>query len=486
MDRNSDNTWIDLLKRDFPYFVLYGDPKEHYEKIKNGNGKDFYVTQSQFSKRKRILYKQHFNHPSEIYWRVDILGNEPPIGEVFALVLFKPKKLNKSFGLEFPALAFKTHEDALRAFSGQFDQISERDFMDLFGNPRWAGFKINELKSEPLKTFLEKYFENDTKIEFVIDKFTIGEDLEDPVEYRKRGYYKASKNTIENFRQNNIFSWLCLQSYMTTPVINAILFKLNGDWTKFDDTFGNVIETHLRVARYADKNDPYNIFNTFFKAMLIESANVGKFLYDRSGIYLIETEEDLISNYPEMKAFLSMDNESFTLAYIAAIQNAIMSVPKLSNPVFSFRGYTPLGIPNTLTLTIDDLEIGQEITTWGFMSVSLSPNVSATFLKAEQKCCLLKVVIPENMYAFLIQSGMDDKEFPRNLAPFEGEEEILLPAGTIVRVIKKTGIKEFSTMKNEIVETNTARVEVIGFESPKLPEVNPIEMPLLKLRCNYL
>jgi len=272
---------------------------------------------------------------------------------------------------------------------------------------------------------------------------------------------------------------------MTTPVINAILFPLNGDWTKFDEEFSNVIQTHLRVKKYSDPADPYNIFNTFFKAMLIESAKVGKFFHDRTGKFKIMTEDEMILYYPEMEPFLTMDNAYFTLTYVSAIQNAILSVPKLINPVYSFRGYSPLGIPGTLTLDIDEFKIGEEITTWGFMSVSLISKVSASFLKAELRCCMLKVVIPESMYAFMIQSDVNDKQFPRNLAPFEGEQEILLPAGTIVRFVKNKGLKKFLTMSNETIEVKTAVVEVVGFETPILPEINPIDVPSLRLRTHY-
>jgi hypothetical protein len=245
---------------------------------------------------------------------------------------------------------------------------------------------------------------------------------------------------------------------------------VNDDWTSFDQKFGSVIKTHKRVIKYANPKDPYNIFNTFFKAMFVESAEVGKFLYDPSGKHKIFDEKTLIRYYPEMKPFLDMkDNAEFTLAYVSAIQEIILSVPRLINSVETFRGYTPLGIPDTLTLDIDDLKNGQKITTWGFMSVSLSSEIAADFLDNSSRCCMLKVIIPSHMVAFLIQSNSRDKKYPMNLSPFHGEEEILLPAGTVVQVTKKKGLHAYKNGKGKIITTKTARVTVVGLKAPKLP-----------------
>jgi hypothetical protein len=307
----------------------------------------------------------------------------------------------------------------------------------------------------------------------------------------KRGFYKASRTALENAKQNAMFTWLCLQSYMTSPLINSILFRVNGDWTAFDQRFGNVIETHARVAKYADPDDPYNIFNTFFKAMLLESAQVKKYLYDRSGRHKILDEASLRKYYPEVIPFLDMrDKAVFTLSYVAAIQNIIMSIPRLINTVDTFRGYVPLGIPDTLTLNVDDLRVGQKIVTWGFMSVSLNSQIAADFIDKRSKgsCCMLRVVIPSNEIAFLIQSASGDRRFPRNLAPFHGEEEILLPAGTVVKVLSLKGYKSYKNSQSELVTVKTAKVVIVGVKKPKLPKAKSpqiYEDPISKMK-SYL
>lgn len=290
--------------------------------------------------------------------------------------------------------------------------------------------------------------------------------------FRRRGFYKQSKLLLETLRETDMFNWLCLQSYMTTPVINSLLFRVNGDWTKFDQTFGDVINTHYRVKKYSDPKDPYNIYNTFFKAMIVESAKVNKFLLDSTGGGVIESKEDLLRHYPDVKTFIEMEDKAkFTLEYALAIQSAILSIPKLINPIQSYRGYTPLNIPDTLTLDVENLEVGQEITNWGFMSVSLDSRVSAAFLKPALKCCMLKIKIPANMPAFLIQSDPSDPVFPESLAPFEGEQEILMPAGTVVRIIKKTGLKDYMRADGSKISIRTAYAEAIGYMEPVTPSL---------------
>ena len=393
------------------------------------------------------MQKQRLLHPhksnSDVNWKV--MPQFPPASDVdyFVVVLFRFKQSRrnrKEFGNILPGLAFLTVDDAQKMLKQPF------------------GGALNEWH----------VFRQDKNIQFLVDTFH----HQIRALSWKRGFYKASRAVIQSARKSNIFAWLCLQSYMTSPLINSILFKVNGDWTAFDQKFGDVIKTHKRVMKYADSRDPYNIFNTFFKAMFVESAEVGKFLYDPSGRHKVVDEKTLRQYYPEVEAWLDMkDKAEFALGYALAIENIILTVPRLINSVETFRGYTPLGIPDTLTLDIDDLKHGQKITTWGFMSVSLSSEIATDFLDAGQGCCMLKVIIPSNMVAFLIQSHSRDKKFPMNLSPFHGEEEILLPAGTVIQVTKKKGSRAYKNGEGKIVTTKTARVTVVSLKTPKLPVV---------------
>jgi len=426
---------------------------------KTGTQHDFYyVHKREFVKKQRLLHP-HKKH-GEINWKILPHANVFRLQldtDNFVVVLFKFTKQAKrrEFGAVLPGVAFRTLEEAEKVLKQKITRFNS-----------WQPWKADK----NVLIFVDTFYRRSKALSW------------------KRGFYKASMAVINHARQHDIFTWLCLQSYMTTPLINSILFAANGDWTSFDQKFGNVIKTHKRVSKYADPKDPYNIFNTFFKAMLVESAEVGKFLYDRSGKHKISNEKTLRQYYPEMVPFLDMkDKADFTLAYISAIQEVILSVPRLINSVETFRGYTPLGIPDTLTLDIDDLTNGQKITTWGFMSVSLSSEIAADFLDDSAQCCMLKVIIPSHMVAFLIQSHSRDKKFPKNLSPFYGEEEILLPAGTVVQVTKKKGLRAYKNAKGNIITTKTAQVTVVDLKAPKLPKTtlgveNVTKHPLEKMR----
>lgn len=95
---------------------------------------------------------------------------------------------------------------------------------------------------------------------------------------RCRGFYKASKAQLIRLRKENFFAWFNIHSYMMSPVINVMLFEVNGDWRKFNNTFSNIVETRLRIKRYSDRRNPYDIFNTWYKGLLVEGGKKGKYL----------------------------------------------------------------------------------------------------------------------------------------------------------------------------------------------------------------
>lgn len=285
--------------------------------------------------------------------------------------------------------------------------------------------------------------------------------------HRCRGFYKASKKQMQYLRKNDFFTWLCIHSYMMSPIINVMLFEVNGDWTNFNQTFSNVVETRYRIKKYSDPDDPYNIFNTFFKGLLIEGAAKGKFLTDKSRKRKITTFDDLVRYYPETLPYLTMQNKAqFVLEYAIRMTNAILSVPPLTNSLQSFRGYTPLNIPGTLTLDVDSYEIGDEIVNWGIMSLSLDRAVSAMFGDVTQACCMLKIIIPSGTSVLMIQSDPDDPSFPKSLAPFDPESEVLVSPGTILRIVKNTGVKTYIDMKGSTVNLKTAYAEIVGRLEP--------------------
>lgn len=43
--------------------------------------------------------------------------------------------------------------------------------------------------------------------------------------YKTRVFYKRSLAIMKSLRKDNFFAWMCVQSYKTSPIINAILFK---------------------------------------------------------------------------------------------------------------------------------------------------------------------------------------------------------------------------------------------------------------------
>lgn len=122
-------------------------------------------------------------------------------------------------------------------------------------------------------------------------------------------------------------------------------------------------------------------------------------------------------------------------------ENSIPRSPKgQGREIRGFRGYAPIGLPNTLTLRPSQMQVGQEITNWGFMSISLDYRVSTLFVgkKTNPGCCFLDISVPSNFPAFLVSSDSSDRNFPEDLTPWK-QLEILMPVGCVFRVMKTTG-----------------------------------------------
>lgn len=281
--------------------------------------------------------------------------------------------------------------------------------------------------------------------------------------FKSRGFYKASKAKLAQLRKQDMWTWLCIQSYVTMSLVNPILHQVKGDWSKFDQTFFGIPRTVKHIK------NPLDIFSVWFEPALVQGARIGRPLKDPAGKTVITTKEQLFRYYPMLRAKIDMaDKAAFMRAYVNAIQRALVGGPKLTVPITSYRGYTPINLPNTLTLDIDRLHVGQVITNWSFMSVSLNSATSASFVRPGSSCCMLVVIVPKDFPAFMVTSHRGDTSFPVGIVPFE-QSEVLLPAGVQVRVEKKYPTV---TMPKEgppkgTITVRMAQVRVIGMAKIK-------------------
>ena len=88
----------------------------------------------------------------------------------------------------------------------------------------------------------EEWHQNDcvkTSLDAAIDdgRSDIEEISAEFSEVKKQTFYKASMKKLRQLRRKNVFAWMCILSYKSTPVINNILFKVNGDLSKIDQNF---------------------------------------------------------------------------------------------------------------------------------------------------------------------------------------------------------------------------------------------------------
>ena len=292
--------------------------------------------------------------------------------------------------------------------------------------------------------------------------------------FERRGFYKASIKKMKDLYKNDIFGWFAIQIYMHSPFINKLLFATNGDWSKFNNRFDDIYKSHARIKRRTNPANPYDKFNTFFADTLhMWQFEFRKVILGDAGGKYIRTQKDLLSAYPKLKPYFKMSNARFAYQFALHIQKAITSIPKSVTPLYAYRGYTVLNIPNTLTIDVDSMYIGQRIVTWGFTSISVTSEVSAGFLKQQvyvnqPTCCLLRVLIPANHNIFLISGTTKDRKYSSTALVTHGQAEILLPAGTILQVTHKqqpmSVMRDFSTIP---IYTKWADVMVVGI-SPAL------------------
>lgn len=290
------------------------------------------------------------------------------------------------------------------------------------------------------------------------------------ISFRKRGFYKASVKKMNNLFKEDLFAWLCIMSFKTSPVINYILFQVNGDLTKLDQTFNGVVAAKARVASATKyEKDRYSIFATFFKNMLKQALEIGRPLRHSKTRKVILKKRDFLSAFPSLRRLLSMrDKAEFVRIYVYTLQKTIYSIPKLKKRINAWRGYKPLNIANSMSLDVRKMRIGQEITNWAFMSVSLDSRVSTLFLDHKKTCCMVTIIIPPGIPAFLISGDSGDPLFPKDITPWY-QMEILLPVGCVFKVVELLPYKTLyeTTNANEGLYSHTAVLMLTGIRKLK-------------------
>ena len=287
--------------------------------------------------------------------------------------------------------------------------------------------------------------------------------------YRNRGFYKASVKLMKSLKNENFFAYMCFMTYKVSPFINFLLFQVNGDFTKFDQKFQGVGQSRARIkAMLQTEKDPYSIFGTFFKITLHYANLYETPLRDKKGKPIL-TEKHFVKSYPVMKKYLNMkDKAAFVRLFISALQNVIYSIPKLSNPVGAYRGWSPLNLPDTLAMDPRLMYPGQQIVSWGFTSIGLDARVSSYFTDKNNHCCFAHITIPAGFPVFLISSDISDKMYPKTIVPYH-QMEILLPVGCVFQVVKP------ATYMN-ILNIHSTQYDTIAYVELVLIRINKVKI----------
>jgi hypothetical protein len=159
----SAQSYIAKLKQEFPEFNIYGDPRQHYEKIVNSVGNTYYVLEQDLAQNNLLLYANINPNAGKVYWRVGILGNPPPSGEVFAVVLFKPETMPETNKvIKLPALAYRDVDVAHKELCMELGQC-------LLNKAGWFEFtpNIDLIKSRLLKKLVNIYAKRKNLLVFI-------------------------------------------------------------------------------------------------------------------------------------------------------------------------------------------------------------------------------------------------------------------------------------------------------------------------------
>lgn len=283
-------------------------------------------------------------------------------------------------------------------------------------------------------------------------------------EYKRMPFYLESAKLLKRLKRSDVFAYLCLSHYGQQSAVNPILFKVEGNWYRFKE-FMNIIPSFDKMM---DPNDPYDIWDKFFKNLIGLAPTFHRPFTDKSGRIVVTTREQLLQYYPEMKPYLELkDKVLFVRLYISAITSAIMSIPK-SAALMGWRGYSPVPVPNSLSMNILNYQPGQRVTNWGLGSVSLDHAVSSSFANVQQACCMMFIHIPAGFPVFMLTSDASDKWFPQIPTPYS-QMEILLPPGVIFQIGNRMGRRVYKpyTQPGKQYELETIEVYIIGMAQNK-------------------
>jgi len=249
--------------------------------------------------------------------------------------------------------------------------------------------------------------------------------------FEKTMFYKASVQKMKSLYDKDIFAWFAFQTYLTNRFINTILFAVKGDWSKFDNSFGKNV-----------RDDPDAKFNLFYQRVLERWQSVRDVRLGAARVQILSRKHLLIA-YPQLRQYFSMSNARFTYEFATVMQQTILSMPPLEASITVWRGYTPLNLPGTLAMDLRTFRVGQKITTWGFMSVAINKSIAERYVGMQHPtCCFLRILIPKDAKFFLISGGKNDVNYEAYSLAIKEQTEILLPAGTILKIteIHKTKI----------------------------------------------
>lgn len=293
-------------------------------------------------------------------------------------------------------------------------------------------------------------------------------------EYKIMPFYLESAKLLKRLKRSDVFAYLCLSHYGQQSAINPILFKVEGNWHRFGEFLYIVPRFNI---------NPFDVWQIFFRDLIGLAPTFGRPFTDKSGRIVVTTLEQLLYYYPEMRPYLQIqDKVLFAQLYISAITSAILSIPK-SGPLISWRGYTPVSVPNSLSMNILEYRPGQRVTNWGLASISLDHAVSSAFANVQQACCMMYIHIPANFPAFMLTSDASDTWFPQIPTPYS-QMEILLPPGIIFQIGNRMGRRMYKPYNQEgrQFEIETIEVYVVGMAQSNGHIAGKKRFEMMKLR----
>lgn len=284
-------------------------------------------------------------------------------------------------------------------------------------------------------------------------------------------FYKASIAKMRDLLYHDPLAWWGFQIYQQNSYFNTILFRVKADWTKFNNRFDDVGYQWDEISKFLTPANPYGKFATFFASTLFstwrwqESASQRGFAFP-GGVKRINSPNELIQTFPQLVPYFKMSNARFTWEILYKMQQTILSMPRIRSEVYVWRGYAPLNLPNTLTLDISRLKVKQRITTWAFLSVAIDPVISALFVHptpSTLNCCMLRITIPPGHPVFLLSGNKAHPEYQKYSLVLRDATEILLPAGVIVEITKKSRPRRFKNQDGSEFISKMADAKVVGY-----------------------